>query len=225
MQVSKQTIDILSNFSSINSSIMVNSGSKLQTISAMKNILAKGTINETFPNDFAIYDLNEFLSLVKSNVFLGAEYNFDGEKVVLAKENARSKYFYADPSTVISPSATINMPDTDIIFEFTQGNLNTVKSMSSILQKGDLKVTSDGNIISLTVLDKTDPTTNSFTLDVGDGDGSTYDMYFKVDNLKLFMGDYDVNISKEAISHFSHQELGLEYWIALEPDSVYNGKE
>ena len=62
-------------------------------------------------------------------------------------------------------------------------------------------------------------------MDVGDGDGSTYDMYFKVENLKLFMGDYDVNISKEAISHFSHQELGLEYWIALEPDSVYNGGE
>ena len=225
MQISKQTIDILSNFSSINSSIMVNSGSELQTISAMKNILAKGTINEAFPNDFAIYDLNEFLSLIKSSTFLGADYNFDGDKVVLVKDKAQSKYYYADPSTVISPSAKITMPNIDINFEFTQGNLNTVKSMSSILQKGDLKVTSDGNIISLTVMDKNDPTTNSFTLDVGDGDGSTYDMYFKVENLKLFMGDYDVNISKEAISHFSHQELGLEYWIALEPDSVYNGGE
>ena len=225
MKITRQTIDILKNFSDINSSILIKPGSELQTIAAMKNILAKGTINETFPNDFAIYDLNEFLSLVKSSVFLGAEYNFDREMVVLVKEDARSRYYYADPSTVISPSAKITMPDTDINFEFTQGNLNTVKSMSSILQKGDLKVTSDGNIISLTVMDKNDPTTNSFTLDVGDGDGSTYDMYFKVENLKLFMGDYDVNISKEAISHFSHQELGLEYWIALEPDSVYNGGE
>ena len=84
----------------------------------MKNILAKGTINETFPTDFAIYDLNEFLSLIKSNVFLGAEYNFDNDKVVLVKDEASSKYFYADPSTVNSPSATINMPNIDINFEF-----------------------------------------------------------------------------------------------------------
>ena len=225
MQISKQTIDILSNFSSINSSIMVNSGSELQTISAMKNILAKVTVHETWPNDFAIYDLNEFLSLIKSSVFFGAEYDFNQDKVTLAKDKAKSSYFYADPSTVVSPTSDVNMPEIDIKFEFTQDDLNTVKTMASILQKGDLKVTSNGDIISLTIWDKNDPTTNTFTLDVGNGDGSTYDMYFKVENLKLFMGDYDVNISKEAISHFSHQELGLEYWIALEPDSVYNGGE
>ena len=225
MQISKQTIDILSNFSSINSSIMVNSGSELQTISAMKNILAKVTVHETWPNDFAIYDLNEFLSLIKSNVFFGAEYEFNQDKVTLAKDKAKSSYFYADPSTVVSPTSDVNMPEIDIKFEFTQDDLNTVKTMASILQKGDLKVTSNGDIISLTIWDKNDPTTNTFTLDVGNGDGSTYDMYFKVENLKLFTGDYDVEISQKAISHFSHKDLDLQYWIALEPDSVFNGKE
>ena len=225
MQISKQTIDILSNFSSINSSIMVNAGSELQTISAMKNILAKVTVHETWPNDFAIYDLNEFLSLIKSSVFFGADYHFNQDKVTLSKDKAKSSYFYADPSTVVSPTTSVNMPVIDINFNFSQEDLNTVKSMASILQQGDLKVTSDGNIISLTVLDKNDTTTNTFTLDVGDGDGSTYDMFFRVENLKIFTGDNQVEISQQAISHFSHKDLDLQYWIALEPDSVFNGKE
>ena len=221
MQISKQTIDILSNFSSINSSIMVNSGNELQTISAMKNILAKVTVHETWPNDFAIYDLNEFLSLIKSSVFFGAEYEFNQDKVTLAKDKAKSSYFYADPSTVVSPTSDVNMPEIDIKFEFTQDDLNTVKTMASILQKGDLKVTSNGDIISLTVWDKNDPTTNTFTLDVGNGDGSTYDMYFKVENLKLFTGDYDVQVSEKRISHFQNTKLPIEYFIALEPESSY----
>ena len=126
---------------------------------------------------------------------------------------------------MVSPTSDVNMPEIDIKFEFTQDDLNTVKTMASILQKGDLKVTSNGDIISLTIWDKNDPTTNTFTLDVGNGDGSTYDMYFKVENLKLFTGDYDVEISQKAISHFSHKDLDLQYWIALEPDSVFKGKE
>ena len=62
MKLSTETISVLKNFSTINANLMVKSGSSLSTMSAMKNIVAKADVTEEFPSDFAIYDLNEFLS-------------------------------------------------------------------------------------------------------------------------------------------------------------------
>ena len=43
MKLSSKTIELLKNFSSINQSILFKEGSKLRTISVMKNILAEAT--------------------------------------------------------------------------------------------------------------------------------------------------------------------------------------
>ena len=93
MQISRQTVDILKNFSTINPSILVKPGSEIQTISTMKNILAKSAVTENFVNEFAIYDLPEFLNLVTSETFLGGEYTFNEDYVSLEKERAQSTYY------------------------------------------------------------------------------------------------------------------------------------
>ena len=62
MKLSDKTISVLKNFSSINQSILFKEGSKLRTISVMKNILAEATVTEEFMKDFGIYDLNQFLN-------------------------------------------------------------------------------------------------------------------------------------------------------------------
>ena len=63
MKLSEQTVNILKNFSDINQNILVKSGNQLQTMSTMKNILGTAEVSETFPRDFGIYDLNEFLGV------------------------------------------------------------------------------------------------------------------------------------------------------------------
>jgi hypothetical protein len=62
MNLSNDTRDVLKNFSTINQNLLVKNGNTINTMSAMKNIVAKATIPDTFNNEFAIYDLNEFLS-------------------------------------------------------------------------------------------------------------------------------------------------------------------
>ena len=62
MKLSNGTVTVLKNFSTINQNLVIKAGSKISTMSAMKNIIAKATVEETFPRDIAIYDLNEFLS-------------------------------------------------------------------------------------------------------------------------------------------------------------------
>ena len=118
MKLSNETVTVLKNFSTINQNLVIKEGTELTTMSALKNIVARATVKDTFPQEVAIYDLNEFLSLIKSSVFFGAEYEFNQDKVTLAKDKAKSSYFYADPSTVVSPTSDVNMPEIDIKFEF-----------------------------------------------------------------------------------------------------------
>lgn len=224
MQISKQTLDILKNFSEINNGILVKPGSNLETISSVKNILAKADISETFETQFAIYDLPEFLNLASGEIFLGAEYTFGEDSVSISNGGAKSRYFYADPSTVVSPQKDINFPNPEITFTLTQKNIDTVKSMSGILGKFDLAVKSADTDIILSIQDKKDVGSNTFNLIVGDNvEAQTFVLYFKVENLKLIKGDYTVRISSQGISHFTHDSLPIEYWIALEPDSTFEG--
>ena len=60
MKLSDKTLTILKNFAGINNSILVKEGTNLRTISVAKNIHAEATIEEDFPREFGIYDLNQF---------------------------------------------------------------------------------------------------------------------------------------------------------------------
>jgi hypothetical protein len=221
VKISKQTFDILKNYSTINTGIVVNTGSELKTISNQKNIFARSGVIEVFETEFALYDLVEFLNVANSNVFVGCDYEFGGDSVILSKDKQKSTYFYADSSTINVPTKDVSMPDTEIEFVLTEDSIAKIVQMASILGRPDLAVKNVGNAVTLSVLDKRDPSSNTFDLEVGDGNGDDYNMYFRVENLKILRGNYTVNISSQAISHFSHNDLDLEYWIALEPDSTY----
>ena len=222
MKITRQTIDILKNFSSINPSIVVKEGSALETISTMKNILAKSKIVEDFDRQFAIYDLTEFLGLVTSEALVNAELEFEENWVNMVNGKSSSRYYYADESTIIKPEKKLEMPEPEIHFELSKLDLSTALSMSGILSKPDLGIVSDGKTISALILDKKDPTSDFFEIGVGEGNGDEYVMYFKIENLKILKGSYSVGISSRGIGHFSNQDIELEYWIALEPDSEYN---
>ena len=64
MKLSNETVSVLKNFSTINQNLVIKGGNKIATMSAMKNIVAKAEVLEDFPQEFAIYDLNEFLSAI-----------------------------------------------------------------------------------------------------------------------------------------------------------------
>jgi len=221
MKITRQTIDILRNFSSINSSILVDPGSELQTIAARKNILAKSSVEESFNQKFVIYDLVQFLGLITTESFEDAELDFDTKWVNIVNGRSSSKYFYADESTIIKPERELIMPETEIKFELDKSDLTDILNMAGILATDDLAISSDGDTISAVVLDKQDDTSNHFKINVGDGNGDEYTAYFKIENLKVLKGTYDVSISSKGITHWANTDIPLEYWIALEPDSIY----
>ena len=223
MQLNKVTHDILKNFSEINTNILIKPGSELNTISTMRNIFAKATITETFDSEFGIYDLNEFLSVVSS--LDKPQLTLQDKYMTISTEGSKSKakYFYSDPSVIVSPTKDVNMPESDINFTLSESNLAQLQKMAAILKAPDLALIGEkGGDVVLKVCDKKNDTSNKFDIVVGENASASYTFYFKVENLKMMAGDYDVAVSQMSISHFKNTKLPLEYWIALEPDSVFD---
>ena len=222
MQISKTTQELLNSFVKINPSILIKSGSSVTTISAAKNILARATILEDFEHDVCIYALDQFIGIMKQDIFEGAEYNFNETSVKITRDDNTIIYNYAAPNTIIlPPDKTPQMPDADVTVELDESTLATVESMIGVLGKEDVSINSNGQDVNISVIDKSDSSSNRFDSYLGAGDGSVYKMYFKKDSLRILRGNYTVRLSQQFISHFEHEDGDLEYWIALEQDSEY----
>ena len=219
MKLTSSTISILKNFSTINQNLMVKTGNTLSTMSAMKNIVAQAEVTETFPQEFAIYDLNEFLSAL--SLFEEPELNFQDQYVTITQEGSRKnlKYWFSDPEVVTSPSKAIVMPSTEVTFNLSSDTLNEIQKAAAVIGAPDMALVNG----SLMVTDKKNDTANAYEtgLDAKETDAD-YKFWFKVENLKLMSGSYDVEVSSKNISHFVNSAVGVEYWIALEPESKYN---
>jgi len=219
MKISDNTRDVLKNFSTINSGIRVKTGNKLETISNMKNILAVATVSEDFPQDFSIYNLPEFLGA--TSLLEDPDFQFNDTSLSITDNNSAMNYFFASEGMVVAPDKMITMPDAEITFDLSSTLLNDLNKASSVLGVNDLILKSDGSTITLEVTDKKNTTSNTFSMIVGEGDGTTYQMNFKIENLKVLEGNYTVSVSSKGISHFNNKDIDLEYFIALEPDSKY----
>ena len=220
MKLSDKTLSVLKNFSTINQSILFKQGSKLRTISVMKNILAEATITEELPKDFGIYDLNQFLNGL--SLHQSPELDFVNEGHVVIKEGRmRSKYFFADPNVIITPpDKAIDLPTEDVSFELSTDQLDKLLKAAAIYQLADLAVEGGDGVVKLLVRDKKNDTSNSFSVTVGETD-KVFSFNFKVENIKILPGTYDVSVSSKLLSRFTSKNQDLTYYIALEPDSTF----
>ena len=220
MKLSDNTISILKNFSGINQSLLFKQGNTLKTISVMKNILAEATIEEDLPKDFGIYDLNQFLnglSLHKS-----AELDFEDDNYIVIREGkSRSKYFFADPSVIITPpDKSINLPSQDVCFLLDTKELDRLLKAAAVYQLPDFSVVGEAGVVKLVVRDKKNDTSNDFSVVVGETD-DVFTFNFKVENLRILPGTYEVMISQKLLSQFKNTSIDVSYWVALEPDSTF----
>ena len=221
MKLSPETLAILKNFSTINQSIHVKKGDTLRTIKVAKNVLAEAKIKETFETEFAIYNLNQFLN--SFNLLDDPDLDFSHESYVLLKEGKKKiKYFYADPSIIVSPpDKKLSLPSQDVCFILEQSYLEKIAKAKQIYQLDDLSAVGDGKEIQLIVQDKKNDTSNEYSIVVGET-SEEFCVNFKIENLQFYPGSYDVVISKQNISKFSHKGIDLQYWVAMEPDSTFN---
>ena len=220
MKLSESTVSLLKNFSSINQSILFKEGQKLRSISVMKNILVEANVAEEFPKDFGIYDLNQFLNAM--SLYQDPQLDFKNDSYVTIREGkSRSKYFFADPAVIVTPpDKSITLPTEDVCFELNTQQLDKLLKAAAVYGVPDLSVVGEAGVVKLVVRDKKNETSNEYSLVVGETTG-TFTLNFKVENIKILPGSYEVVISRKLLSRFQSEDKNLTYYIALEPDSTY----
>ena len=221
MKLSDNTLTILKNFAGINNSILVKQGNQLRTISVAKNILAEAEIEENFPREFAIYDLNQFLNGL--GLHQDPEMDFSPDSYLTIREGKRRvKYFYADPAVIISPpEKEITLPSEDVHFQLDSVALEKLLKAAAVYQLPDLSAVGENGVVKLVVRDKKNDTSNEFAIVVGETD-KQFVFNFRVENIKIIPGAYDVIVSSKLLSRFTNTQHDLKYFIALEPDSTFS---
>ena len=221
MKLSVDTVALLKNFSSINQSILIRAGKTLKTMSVMKNILVESEIPEEFTRDVAIYDLNQFLNCL--SLVDDADVSLEENSIVISNGTDSIEYRYSDPSVIVAPpERELTLPSEDVCVVLTEEQVQTVKKAAAVLQIPDVSLVGNGQQIFLTVRDKKNSGSNSYSIEVGET-VSTFQFNLKVENLKLLAGDYDVIISQRNLAKFISHSRPITYFIALEPDSTFAG--
>jgi len=223
MKFSESTINVLKNFASINAGMQFKEGSVVRTISKGQNVLGKATVTETFEKDFVIYDLNRFLSLCSSLTDPEIVINSDANNLTVKSGTSKTTYGLADESMIVAPPVKeLKIENSEVNFKLTKDDMNQVLKMSGILGLPNIAVTGNGFEISISALDTKNTDSDNFSITVG-RTSANFRMIFVTENLKMIPGTYDVAISSKGISHFKHVTDQIEYWIATEAGSKYEG--
>ena len=226
MKLSNETLSVLKNFAGINSGIEFKKGNVIRTMSTGKTVLAAATIKDEFPQDFCVYDLNQFLSVHSLNK--DTEIDFDDVNVIFKSgTNGRNKIKYRKTEKnmiVTPPDKVLVLPSVDISFTLTEDDFNSILKTSSVLQSPNIAIESDGDKIFATAYNAKDDAAHTNSIEVADGNGSKFKMVFLTENLKMIAGTYEVEISAKGLSSFKNKNVDIQYWVATESkESKFEG--
>lgn len=218
MQISKETVSILKSLSAINSNLLIKEGSRLSTISPQKNVMVDVTVAESFPSEFGIYDMSEFLGVL--SLFETPEIEFEEKYATISEGTSTIRYYAADPTILVIPTKPIKFPETDIEFDLPASTLAMAIKTAGVLRSSDISIVGNGKKVSIVVADLKNSTANSFSMEVGTTDKS-FSANLKAENLKLIPGDYKVSLSSKKISKFAHEGQPAVFYVALESTSTF----
>ena len=220
MKISSDTVNVLRNFATVNSSLAVKQGSVLRTISEQKNILVQAVVNESFPVDFAVYELNQFLGFV--SLFDDPDLTFHENHVQVTDENSRKgSYTYTDQTMITQPpEKNINVDDAEVKVSMDEDDYKNVVKAAHALQLPDIVISGDGESVSMTATDVKNSTSNDYSCSVGNSTAK-FKMIFKTENFKFLDDDYEVVLSSKGVGYFKNVNRAVEYWVATETGSEY----
>ena len=223
MKLSNETLTVLKNFSNINQGIQFKQGTKLTTVSAGKTVLAQANLKDEFPQDFCVYDLNQFLSV--HSLHKDSDLSFDDSNVIFKSGRSSTKYRKTAKEMIVTPpEKEITLPSVDVSFTLSEEDYNNIMKVASVLSSPHIAVESDGDAVQLAAFDALDNSAHTNSIQVGEGDGKKYKIVFKTENIKLIPGSYAVEISFKGIGHFKNTKEDIQYWIAFEAKETKTGE-
>ncbi|ARW58023.1 sliding clamp protein [Serratia phage X20] len=228
MKLSKDTLNILKNFSSINSGIMLKPGNFIMTRSVIGSVYGEATISSEIDIEAAVYDLPGFLSIL-GLVGEDAEISVSKDQTTIVIKDQRSTIHWpiADASTIAFPSKPIPFPVAKVIFELKGEDLQQLMRVSRGLQIDTLAITNvDGHIEirGYNAVADSALTNVLYTLALGEYNGTNnFNFVINMTNMKMIPADYKVMLwaqDKKFASKFEGAQSS--YVIAMEATSTHD---
>lgn len=211
MKITPRTVQLLKNFSGINTAIYINKGNKIRTMSESKSIVAEAVVAEEFPREFGIYDLNQFLGV--ASLFTNPEFEYDTQYMTIkGDEGSSSRYFYSAKENHVMPPEVVRMPDPVFTFTLTEKLLKQLLQAANVMGLPDIIVEGNGEKVTITASNVKNSTTNNYFVEIAESD-AVFKIVFKVDNIKLLLGSYEVKIASQGIAEFALTDGSLKYWV------------
>ena len=230
MKLSDNTLTVLKNFGNINSGIFFKKGKELRTVSSHKNILAKAIIPDEISQDFGIYDLNEFLSVL--SLYKGdLDVNFESKNLVISGLKGRSSTTYrtCDQTMIVSPpEKELQMPDPEISLSLSETDFKWILDTANVLGSPQIAIQSEGPTDGVRVVsfDSANDSAHTQSLKLDVESTGKFRMIFKTENIqKVLSGPYDLKVSSKGIAHFKNTKFPIEYFITTEIGSTFEGKK
>lgn len=217
MKLSKETVNIFKNFASINTNLLLTPDNKIATRSAKKTVTGNVSVAETFPMEFGIYDLNEFLGAL--SLFTDPDLEFFDKYVTIKENNDQIKYYKAEKGVLIYQEKQITFPEVYVDFVLPSAVLNNVQRTAAVLHAEVVTIIGqDGELI--VQVGKQKQEANSYINVIGATD-KTFRANILIEHFKMLPMDYEVTLSARKISRFKSVNSDLVYHLAVEADSVF----
>lgn len=237
MQLSKSTLDILSNFAKINSSIIIPKGNVIRTINESKSCSGRAEIEDEFPKEFALYNLHEFLTVIK-DLFNNSpdSIDFGDEGMTIKRGNTVATYRYTDKSMVMGIEKDPKLPDVTAEFDISSELLQKLQRSKSIMGLDCMIIyVKSGKLFASASHDRKGRSNpekdNEFNVCIGDYEMSgdidlnDYRLAIKIENLLMPVLDYKARVYiKGNAGILELKSDNLQYIVALDKNnSVFPG--
>jgi hypothetical protein len=211
MKFTEKTIGVLRNFANINKNIELHEGAVIRTVSPSKTIMGKALVDNEFPRDVGIKELNRFLNVV--TLFDDADVDFKDSNAVISSGPSKVRYSYSDPSVLaVAKKKDLNVDDYFITIHISHEILTAVDKARKTLGLSDISIEGDGSKLWLKSIDSSGSTADEFSLELGETDRK-FKAVIKAENMELLPSSYDVSVSPKGITYWKGD--GIEYWIVL----------
>lgn len=216
MKLSKSTIGILKNFANINGGIQFVEGNEIRVAAIDKSVMGIAEVEEQFPIDFALYDLNQFLSVL--SMFTEPELDFHDDHMIIKQGRNRVKYFYTASDNIVAAPYTLELESGEDTMFISADQLDSLTKASAVMKLEDFAIVKDGDSIQMIVEDGDQDSNNEFTIDVEfEVDVEDFELQLKMKTLNFVKLDYEISfVENNQFLIFANEESKLKYYVAVQ---------
>ena len=227
MKLSKQTIEILENISSLNKQFLFRKGSSLKSCTQNKSLAVEAKVEEIFPSQVGVFDLSKILSCLKT--FNDSELFFNENCVKVANDHSEAAFGLAGEDQLLTIKKDIVFNPSGINFDLSWSLIQEVIKYSHLMRTkvantstwtfDTLSIIGTGDFIVAQVQHSKQIDDETLKINIVQ-DSRKFKFNLPIQLLNLVEDDYLMEASKSMVIRVSGKTKPITYYLASNDFSI-----